>query len=390
MEKVILARYGEIYLKGNNRGYFERILLENIISSLNDMAKCKRIGGRYLIYDFDVNDENEIISKLQKIFGLTSVSPAVEIDTSVESINEYCATLKLQGTFKVDTKRADKSFPIKSSDYSAQVGGIILKNNDGLKVDLFEPTTLVNIDIRENGKTYIFFKRYDCVGGMPVSTAGNGMLLLSGGIDSPVAGYMMAKRGLSINAIYFHSYPYTSEQAKQKVVDLATIISEYTGSINLFVVPLTRIQETINEKCKPEFMITIMRRFMLRIAEKVAVNNDCSCLITGENLAQVASQTVQGITTSNNVLTTIPMFRPLIAFDKVEIIDIARRIGTYEISNLPYEDCCTVFVPKNPVIKPTVKECEVEESKILNIDELISEAIEGIEIISISPKSYVD
>lgn len=390
MENVILARYGEIYLKGNNRGYFERVLLENIVSRIGDIAQCKRIGGRYLIYDYESKKENVILERLQKIFGLTSVSPAVELETSVENIETYCSTIKIEGSFKVDTKRADKSFPIHSSDFSAKIGGVILKANPNCKVDLFEPKTLVNIDIRENGKTYIFFKRYDCVGGMPVSTAGQGMLLLSGGIDSPVAGYMMAKRGLSLNAVYFHSYPYTSEQAKQKVVDLARIVSEYSGDINLFVVPLTKIQETINEKCKPEFMITIMRRFMLKIAEKLAIDNNCSCLITGENLAQVASQTVQGITTSNNVLTTIPMFRPLIAFDKVEIVNIARKIGTYEISNLPYEDCCTVFVPKNPVIKPTVRECEIEENKIDGIDELILEAVTNTEIIAISSKDDVE
>ncbi len=383
MKNVVIARYGEIYLKGNNRGYFERVLQENINKQLRGLAHARRIAGRYLIEGYEICDEDKIISCLQKVFGLTSVSPTVEIETSVENITNYCKSIVIVGTFKVDTKRADKKFSIQSTEFSAEMGGVVLDNNANAKVDLFEPKTTLNIDIRENGKTYIFFKRFSCLGGMPVTTAGKGLLLLSGGIDSPVAGYMMSKRGLSIDAIYFHSYPYTSEQAKQKVVDLAKKISLYCGDITLHVVPLTKIQEEINAHCKPEFMITIMRRYMFRIAERVAIGCKAHCLITGENLAQVASQTVQGITTSNNVLKTMPLFRPLIAFDKVEIMDIARRIDTYDISNLPYEDCCTVFVPKNPVIKPTVFDCEIEEKKIIDGDILIKNAIDGIEIIKV-------
>lgn len=384
MRNVIIARYGEIHLKGNNRHYFEKVLLDNIKQQLSFTdVKVEKISGRYLISNYDIAKETSILSNLEKVFGLTSISPAIELETSKEAIDNYIKSIKLFGGFKVDTTRADKTFPVPSNEYSPYLGGLILANNPDTFVDLHTPKTIITVDIRENLYTYISYSKIPGAGGMPVSTSGKGLLLLSGGIDSPVAGYLMAKRGLTINAIYFHSYPYTSEQAKKKVLDLGKTLTAYTGKIRLFVVPFTKIQEAINALCIPEYLITIMRRFMFKIAERVAINNECSCLITGENLAQVASQTVQGITCSNSVLTSLPTFRPLISFDKVEIMRISQKINTFEISNLPYEDCCTVFVPKRPVIKPTVEKAKHEESKIVNAEELIEWAINNIEIIEL-------
>jgi thiamine biosynthesis protein ThiI len=240
----------------------------------------------------------------------------------------------------------------------------------------------VSVDIRENGQTFIFHEIIMCAGGMPVGTSGSGLLLLSGGIDSPVAGYMMAKRGMPITAIHFHSYPYTSEQAKEKVVDLGKIISKYTGHFKLHVVSFTKIQEELHEKCNEEFMITLMRRIMYRIAERLALKLGVQSIVTGENLGQVASQTVESMTVTNNVVKTLPIFRPLISFDKEEITKISKNIGAYETSILPYEDCCTVFLPKHPLIRPKVDKCEREESK-LDLEKLIEDAMANIEVIEI-------
>lgn len=384
MEKVLLLRYGEIYLKGKNRGYFESALLKNIREAINDKeVKIAKIDGRYVVSKYKESDENVLIEKIKKVFGLISLSPAVEIPTSKEEIEKYCASLKVYTTFKVHTTRADKLFPCNSMEFSAEIGGIILDNNPKAVVDIHNPEMLIDIDIRNDGMTFISNQKIKLSGGMPVSTSGRGMLMLSGGIDSPVAGYLMAKRGLQIYAVYFHSHPYTSKQAKQKVVDLAKKLSEYSRNFKLFVVPFTKIQEEIHALCLPEFTITIMRRCMYRIAERLANANYCQCLITGENLAQVASQTVQGITCSNSVLEKLPTFRPLISFDKIEIIEIARKIGTYDISNLPYQDCCTVFVPKNPIIKPKVEKAEQEEKRIQNLDELIQIAVNNTEIVQL-------
>lgn len=384
MDKVIILRYGEIYLKGKNRNYFENVLLNNAYNKIKLYgAQINKISGRFIVSNLG-NYEEEICEALKTVFGFISLSPAFVFKSDKDVIIDFCKNIDIVGTFKVDTNRADKSFPIKSIDFSAMVGEEMLKSNPNISVDLHNPKHIIDIDIRGNGKTYISFEKVKCLGGMPVSTSGKGLLLLSGGIDSPVAGYLMAKRGLSINAVYFHSHPYTSDQAKQKVIDLAKKISKYAGEISLNVVPFTKIQEEIHMNCDLEFTITIMRRVMYRIAEQIAKNSDCSCLITGENLAQVASQTVQGITCSNSVLTELPTFRPLISFDKVETIEIARQIGTYDISNLPYQDCCTVFVPKKPIIKPRVEKCLKEEAKIINLDLLIDEAIKNTEIIKIS------
>ena len=380
---VIILRYGELHLKGNNRAYFENMLIKNIEHSLSSFDfELKRISGRYVVSNYKENDYYKIINKLKKIFGLVSISPAIEVDTSIENIESVCINLSknIQGSFRVTTKRADKKFPIKSDDFSAKIGKVILDANKNLKVNLHNSDINFIIEIRENNKTYILTEVIHCPGGMPVGTAGRGLLMLSGGIDSPVAGYMMAKRGLSLSAIHFHSFPYTSLEAKEKVLKLKEIMEDYTGKIKLYVVPFTKIQEAIHINCHEEYMITIMRRIMLRIAEKIAIENHLGAIITGESLGQVASQTMESLTVTNSVVKTIPIFRPLIGMDKSEIMDISNKIETYETSILPYEDCCTVFLPKNPIIKPTIKKAEHEES-FLHLDLLIEEAIKNIEII---------
>ncbi|MDD3862993.1 MAG: tRNA 4-thiouridine(8) synthase ThiI, partial [Clostridia bacterium] len=262
------------------------------------------------------------------------------------------------------------------------IGEVILNHFKNLKVELHEPDFELNIEIRENGKTYIFAEKINCCGGMPVGSAGQGLLLLSGGIDSPVAGYLMAKRGLTINALHFFSFPYTSVAAKEKVIELAKKLTAYAGNIKIFMVPFSKIQEQIHINCSEHYMITIMRRIMMRIAEKICEQNFFKGIITGESLGQVASQTIESITVINNALKTIPVLRPVIALDKFEIVNIAKEINTYNTSILPYEDCCTAFLPKNPVIKPTIVEAEKQEN-YLQMDKLINEAIEAIEIIQL-------
>ena len=384
MKEVILIRFGEIFLKGRNYSYFENTLFKNVERRLKKFnLKLERISGRFLVSDFEAEDKDDIIEAIQTVFGLVSLSVAYEVDTSVDTIKSACEKIKLQDkTFKVEVKRADKTFPIKSFEFAGELGGVILKNNLDAKVDVHSPQEIVYVDIRQNGKTYIFYDKIICLGGMPVGTAGRAMLLLSGGIDSPVAGFLMAKRGLCINAIHFESYPYTSEQAKQKVIDLANIIKKYTGNIRLFIVPFTRIQEEIHKNCDDEYMVTLVRRFMMEIAEQVAKKSGCQAIITGENLGQVASQTVEGITMTSMMAKDLPIFRPLISFDKIEISKISEKIGTYDISVLPYEDCCSVFLPKNPVTHPKLNKI-IENEELLNREFLIQDAISKMEIIDI-------
>lgn len=381
--KVIILRYGELFLKGNNRKFFEDTLVKNIKKSLASYQfEFKRITGRYEISNFDENQLKSIIDKLTKVFGLHSLSVAEKIETDEMAICEAVKTLDLENkTFRVTTKRASKIFPIHSMDFNRQLGGVILDTFSGTKVDLHNPEVEVKVDIRENGYTYISTNDIMCAEGMPYGTAGKGMLLLSGGIDSPVAGYFLAKRGLTIEAIHFHSYPYTSEQAREKVLSLAKKMCDYTGNMCIHIVSVTHIQEEIHKHCDPDYMITLLRRMMMRISENIATKNDAGALITGESLGQVASQTLQSINTTNAVVD-IPIFRPLIGFDKIDIMDVARKIGTYDISILPYEDCCTVFLPKNPVTKPRLERVLKEESKI-NIEELLQRSLDSEEIVEI-------
>jgi thiamine biosynthesis protein ThiI len=374
MKKIIL-RYGEIYLKGNNQKQFKKQLVTNIKTALQgEQYTLETTQARYIISTPEGNEQN-ILHKLRFVFGLVSFSVAQEVLSTPQEIEDYVKTLKINTqTFRVSVNRADKTFPIKSIDYERFLGGLVLKNNNHLKVDLTNPQTHVQVDIRENGKTYIYFENIAGAGGLPLNTAGRGLLLLSGGIDSPVAAYEIAKRGMYLEAVHFHSYPYTSEQAKQKVIELGKAISNFNPRFKIHFVSITKLQEEINKNCNPNYMIAIMRRFMYRIAERIAAERDIQAIVTGENLGQVASQTVESLTSTNSVLQNIIALRPLIAFDKNEIVKIAEKIGTYDISIFPYEDCCTVFLPKNPVIKPKLKEVIHQEQK-LDLDALLEQSL---------------
>lgn len=391
MNKMILVRYSEIHLKGKNRGFFEKILAHNIQEAITKFgAKVSKISGRYVVEGYQDDEESLVIESLKKVFGIYSISPALEINTNSQSIQDVIAQIHLPlsvSSFKVAVTRADKSFPIHSTEFAAFLGGIILDNNSHVHVDLHKPETIIYVDIRENKKSYIYHEVIRCANGMPIGTSGSGLLLLSGGIDSPVAGYQLARRGMPLHAIHFHSFPYTSDLAKQKVIKLATILSEYTGNITLHMISFTKVQEAIHKYCKDEYMITIMRRIMMRIAEIIAKKNHLKAIITGESLAQVASQTVESITVTNHVVQDLPIFRPLIGLDKDDITVIATKIGTFETSILPYEDCCTVFLPKHPVIKPKLEQVEMEEKK-LDLETLLQEALDSEEILE--TKNFVE
>lgn len=384
MEKVIIVRYSELHLKGKNRGYFERVLIINMEKALKGLKhEIKRQSGRYLVECFEEIETDEIISRLKKVFGIHSLSVALKVASNVENI--YSAAEKVcfdSGKFKVETHRADKTFPLNSLELSAEIGGRLLSKFKNLSVDVHKPQFTVNIDVRENGTSLIFNEFFKGAGGMPVGTSGKGMLLISGGIDSPVAGHMILKRGMQLSCLHFHSYPYTNLQARDKVIELAKVLAGYSGGLKLNIVSVTHIQEEIHKKCNGEFMVTLLRRFMMRIAERVAEKCGAQCLITGESLGQVASQTVEGITSSNSVIKNLPVLRPLCGFDKDEIIERSRDIGTYEISIQPYEDCCTVFLPKHPVIKPSLKSIIEEESK-LGVDALLEEALKTLEVLTL-------
>lgn len=385
MEKVIIIRYCEIHLKGNNRGYFEKVFQENLERALKGIRhEIRRPSGRYIVEGFEEERADEIVARLSKVFGTHTLSVAYKVPAELETIYRTVLSIAPQsGTFKVQTNRADKRFSLDSMQMNAEIGGRLLSAVPQLKVDVREPEHILYIDIRENGTALVFGKYVKGAGGMPVGTAGKGMLLLSGGIDSPVAGYMIAKRGMKIDAIHFHSYPYTNLQAREKVEELARILSEYTCGLQLHVVSVTHIQEEIHRLCPPEMMITLLRRFMMRIAERTAQRNGAQCIVTGESLGQVASQTIEGITSSESVVERLPVLRPLIGLDKTEIIEVSRRIGTYDTSILPYEDCCTVFLPKHPLIRPDLAEVEREEAR-LDVERLIEEALASAETVAIS------
>lgn len=385
MNKVIIVRVCEIFLKGKNRFYFVNLLEENIKKALDGIKyDLVKLQMRYLVENFDEDKYDLIMSKLLKVCGIHTMSVAYCVESDVDKIAEAaiaeCEDMK--GSFKVETNRADKAFPLHSVELSAEIGGRILESyGKDLYVDVKKPKNILKIDIRENGQSLIYKDVIKGVGGMPVGSSGKGFLMLSGGIDSPVAGYMMAKRGMKLAAVHFHSYPYTGEAAKEKVITLGKMISEYSAGMTLYVVKFTEIQEEIHKKCSEEFMITMMRRFMMRITERLANYHGGQAIITGESLGQVASQTTESITSSNSVVT-MPVFRPLIAFDKLETIEIANKIGTYETSILPYEDCCTVFLPKFPAIKPRMDRVLKEESR-LDVEELIKRAMQNVEVIEL-------
>lgn len=381
--KVVIIRYSEIHLKGNNREFFESALISNLKFALSDFKyDFARSNARYVLRNFDESNLSQIIDVVKNVFGVHSLSVAEEVPSNYAEIKSAALSMApIRGTFKVNTNRADKRFPMRSMDLSAEIGGDILESNPHLQVDLHNPQNVINIDIRENGKTFVYSDVIKAVNGMPVGTGGKAIAMLSGGIDSPVAIYMMAKRGMTIRAVHFHSFPYTSMQARQKVLDLAKIVKKYTLRITVDVVSFTEIQTAIHEKCPEEYMIAIMRRFMMRISERIAKNNGAGAIITGESLGQVASQTLESITSTNSV-ATLPVFRPLIGFDKDDIIAISNQIGTYETSILPYEDCCTIFLPKRPVTKPRLSAVEKVESA-LDVETLVENALKSVESITI-------
>ncbi len=389
MQETILVRYGEIFLKGRNKGYFESVLISNIKRALHGLRYTfVRTQNRYHIEDYDAFDRDEIVGRLQKVFGLHSLSVAAKVATDYDLLAQAVvervpADAK---TFRITVNRADKRLDKNSTQIAAMLGGKVLEAYPQLRVDLHRPQAEIMVDIRERGYSYVFCDKILCAQGMPVGTSGKGMLLLSGGFDSPVAGYRMARRGMSISAIHYHSYPHTSEQAKQKVVDLARTLTDYCGEITLYAIPFTQIQEAIHRYCRADFMITIMRRIMVEIAERVAKQHDCGALITGESLGQVASQTMQSITVTNQAVRDLPVFRPLIGMDKTEIMETAQQIGTYALSELPYQDCCTVFLPKNPVIKPSLETACKEQEKIEGLAEMIDAAIRDAEILTLRPR----
>ena len=389
MDRVILARIGEIALKGLNRCTFEQRLARNMKAALSDCGPCKVrwSQSRYFVEpeseDFQFDKAMEMLSG---VFGLVSISPAYVTTSEYDNISSLAKevaakamqTGKEKYTFKIETKRGLKTFPMKSPEISAEIGGDLLEAFAGkLKVDVNNPDFILYIEVREN--TYIYTEIIEAPGGMPTGSNGKGCLLISGGIDSPVAGYMIAKRGVSLCAVHFYSYPYTSERAKDKVLELAKIVGRYCGGVKVFVVPFTDIQLAIDEKCREELSTVIMRRSMMRIAERVARKSGCSALITGESVGQVASQTMQALYCTDSA-ADMPIFRPLIGMDKMEVVAIARKIGTFETSILPYEDCCTVFTPKHPKTRPSLSEI-LEEEKKADFLAMENEAFEGIETI---------
>ncbi len=383
MRKLLMVRYGEIYLKGLNRPYFLKALVKRVKEA------AKPFGGDVWLHDARIfisgaEDLDGCMQRVSKVFGVHSIAPAIEMEKdNFEGICEQANELMqgLSGTFKVEARRADKHYFLDSPQINAKVGEyVLMRNEDHLKVDVRKPQHILSIEIRD--QAYLYCTVYPAVGGMPVGTGGKAALLLSGGIDSPVAGYMIAKRGVQLVAVHYHSFPYTSEFAKQKVLDLAKILSEYCCGLKVYVVPFTDIQMQIHEKCPEDYTTLIMRRYMMRIAERIAQKEEAMALITGESIGQVASQTMEALITTNEVVKTMPVYRPLIGFDKIDIMEYAKKIGTYDTSILPYEDCCTVFTPRHPATKP--KEALIKKGEDqLDQETLIQTAIENSEIVEV-------
>ncbi len=387
MERVISVSLGEIVLKGLNRKYFEDRLIKNMKRVLRDFGEYRiyKEQGKIYIEGLDAH-QDDAIRRLRKVFGLVYISPCIRTSREMEDIRKAGLTLvkdKLHGdkitTFKVETSRSDKRYPLKSPEISRDVGGYVLRNTENLKVDVHNPDFMLYVDIKEYG--YVYIDRTKAYGGLPIGTNGKGLLLLSGGIDSPVAGFMMAKRGVEVDAVHFHSYPFTSQRAEEKVQDLAKIVSMYTGPMKIYSINLLNIQKEINNNCPEDEMTILSRRFMMRIAEEISRERGHQVLITGENLGQVASQTIYSVDVINRSVQ-MPILRPLIGMDKVDIIEISKDIETYETSIKPFEDCCSVFLPKHPVTRPKLGDIE-ESEEALDIESLVKEAIEGMKVVSI-------
>ena len=395
---ILIVRAGEVALKGMNKPYFERMLVDRIkanLKKISEVGKDKDIDiyrhkGLIYVKADKALDIDEIIHETVKVFGVASVSKAVEAESDLDAIGAEAvrymkALIEERGikTFKVEAKRADKNFPVKSPEIGRIIGAKVLVGCKVLKVDVHDPDVLLKVDVRHD-VSYIYDSKVNGLGGLPLGTNGKGMTLLSGGIDSPVATWMMAKRGMMIEAVHYHSYPYTSERAREKVIELAQIVSQYTGRFKMHVINLLPIQEEIVKNCPEEETTIHVRRFMMRIAEKLAKEAECQALITGEDLGQVASQTAEALVVTDSVVS-MPVFRPLIGMDKIEIMDRAQEIGTYEKSIEPYEDCCTVFLPKHPATKPRLEKILESESR-LDIETLVNNAIASQEIVLIKPE----
>ena len=386
MKEVIIIKYGELSTKKDNINYFLSCLKDNIVNSIGDIAKIEFDRGRMFIFSDEVNFEY-IIYKLKYIFGIHEINRGYKLDTNdlVEIEKNIIDLIKDKEfkTFKVETKRSYKNYPINSMEISKKLGGVILKHKNNIIVDVHNPEVVVNIEIRSDS-SYIYFDKIKGIGGYPVGSLGKGLLMLSGGIDSPVAGYLALKRGVRIEGVYFESPPHTSEAAKNKVISLSKILTNYSGYMKLHIVNFTDIQETIYKNIPHEYLITIMRRMMYRISERLARKNNAKVIINGESIGQVASQTLTSISVINNV-TNMPVIRPVCCMDKLEIIDISKIINTYDTSILPFEDCCTIFVPEHPVINPTLDKC-LEYEKLINYEELIDIAIKNTTTIKITNK----
>jgi len=377
MDKIIMIKYGELTTKGDNRGTFIKLLAENILEAMSDYKLNINYDFSRMFIESDIIDE-KFIQKLKNVFGIHSFVICKKISSlEIEDIKKESLNLIKEDkfkTFKVETKRSNKKFPIESMEVSAKVGAFILKNVN-CKVDVHNPDLVLNIEIR-NDAVLVYTKEVMGVGGYPVGVQGKGLLMISGGIDSPVAGYLSLKRGIALECLYFEAIPHTSIEAREKVIKLLNVLNEYSGNIKLYVVPFTKLQEEIYKNCDPTYNITILRRMMYRIASKFAHKRNCKIIINGENIGQVASQTLNSISVINEV-TRIPVIRPVVCFDKSEIIDIAKNIKTYDISILPYEDCCTIFVPKHPVINPSLEKCLMEEAKF-DYEPLVKECVDNI------------
>lgn len=389
-EQLYLIKYGEIALKGKNRRFFEDRLIRNIQGKLlREFGNCRirRTHGRVFVRV--EGPRRDVLTSLSRVFGVVGISPAERVDLDWEAIKEVALGLVRERleeecplTFKVEARRSNKNFPLDSMEINRQLGAYILKNTQDLSVDVHQPDLRVKVEVRSKF-AYIYLTEKEGVGGMPVGVSGKGVLLLSGGIDSPVAGWLAMKRGVEITPLYFHSFPFTTDRAKEKVIDLAGILAGYAGPLNLYVAHFTRAQTELQEKCAQPYLTILMRRLMVAIAGGLAERIGARGLFTGECIGQVASQTMESIQ-ATNVVSPIPIYRPLVCFDKKEIINLSRKIGTYEISIRPYEDCCTVFVPENPVTRPRLEKVLEEEEKI-DFRGLVEECLENLEEINIEP-----
>lgn len=391
MKEIVLLKCGEIALKGLNRSSFEAVMIKNIKRKIADLGSFAIYKSQSTVYvepqDEDV-DMTQLIERLQTVFGIAALTPAFVIAKDFDAIAAAAPdclsdTLERVRSFKVEAKRSDKSFALNSPQICRELGGVLMDAFPHLRVDVNRPDVTVTVEIRERA-AYLHVDQLPGAGGIPVGSGGRAALLLSGGIDSPVAGYMMAKRGLELSAVHFASPPYTSDRARQKVIDLAELLLPYTGRIRLYIVPFTEIQEQLRNRCQEEYFTILMRRYMMRIAEQLALKEGCGGLVTGESVGQVASQTLQALGCTD-IVTTLPVLRPLIGMDKEEIVRISRRIGTFETSIQPYEDCCTVFTPRHPKTRPTMAALEAQEKTIALSNELLEQAVSNAELLVLSP-----